>query len=100
MHFNESVRISDGVRLNHPNIRRSPVTQLTFLCLFVIDFSVESHGCSIFSQMALRLLICHHRSEFPNETRRRTPKRSLTPSRWLNPQKGEGDGFCLQILHV
>jgi hypothetical protein len=99
MHFNESVRISDGVRLNHPNIRRSPVTQPTLLCLFVIDFSVESHGCSIFSKMALRLLICH-RSEFPNETRRRTPKRSLTPSRWLNRQKGEGDGFCLQILHV
>jgi hypothetical protein len=61
MHFNESVRISDDVRLNHPNIRRSPVTQLTFLCLFVIDFSVESHGCSIFSQMALWLLICHRR---------------------------------------
>jgi hypothetical protein len=39
MHFNESVRISDGVRLNHPNIRRSPVTQPTLLCLFVIDFS-------------------------------------------------------------
>jgi formate hydrogenlyase transcriptional activator len=55
------------------------VTQLTFLCLFVIDFSVESHGCSIFSQMALWLLICH-RSEFPNETRRRTPKKSLTPT--------------------
>ncbi len=86
MHFNESVRISDGVRLNHPNIRRSPVTQLTFLCLFVIDFSMESHGCSIFSKMALRLLICH-RSEFPNET-------------WLNSQKGEGNDFCLQVLHV
>lgn len=41
MHFNESVRISDGVRLNHPNIRRSPVTQPTLLCLFVIDFSVD-----------------------------------------------------------
>jgi hypothetical protein len=71
MHFNESVRISDGVRLNHPNIRRQRILKRLSRCLFVMDLPVDLFGCSIFNKMALWLLSCHH-SEFRSETRRLT----------------------------